>query len=299
MNTNVKRCFALLAALLMLAICLPVSGLAEEATHQWNKKIMGGTYVRYNLVNSAVDEIADYLDYTKPVEELNQELTFRIDKIGKGIQIVESCLVFEPKTLENGYTYYADPYVKLEASGEADGESLVFSVYVKSEKTRYTYEYTFDVETVAMTPIVSATAATELKRAENGSYELTAEEGSVLTVTPVYEDKNGQKLSMNVVWGAVDTETGKVDLLSRENTYTCVVTQDLSGKWLGWYVELPSANKDHDNWITLTVVPKGTLTQTAAAVPNTGDDAKPMLWLAGMLMAGIGCAMLLKRRQNS
>ena len=300
MKTKLIKRVALLVALLMLAVCLPVSGMAATAvTTSWD--VMSG----YNFIN---------LDYAIAicVEEINnmsfndktQKLTFALEKVGNGITVEDSQMNYaDIEELEDGYSY-TPPYVGLTVdSAEAHGESIVFTVQVKPENKTYRCEVELSIVAL-FKPVVSATAATELEEAEYGTYTMTAEEGSFITITPVYEDMNGKKLAMETEWYTYDYENGYSDLLSKQNTHTFEVTQALDGDDLEWQIYLPSIDYEASSWIHLTVVPQGTLTTGSssapeASVPSTGDNAAPMLWLAGMLMAGTGCAaLMMKRRQN-
>lgn len=301
MKTKLVKRLALLAALLMLAVCLPVSGMAEN-DNKSTMNVMVGSENWIYLEDEAWDDLESYFSGFS-FEELNQILTFSLEKVGKGITISEKRLAYEPWE-EEGQTYYYIPCIAFSVNGaEAHGESIVFSIYVKPENKTYRYEVKLAVVAAVKEPVVSATAATKVEKTKDGFYSITAEEGSFVTITPVYEDMNGKKLAMDIEWTTYDYEDGQSNILSKQNTHTFEITKALDGDDLEWSVYLPSVDHNDYRWIHLTVVPKGTLilssAPTAPSVPSTGDNSSPMLWLAGMLMASAGCAVLLmKRRQN-
>ena len=303
MNKRLERSISLLIALLMLMVCLPVSGMAEKANES-TKSVVPGKMDWIYLEEYAWNDLESYFTGMS-FEELNQTLTFSIEKVGKGITIGEKQLSYEPFE-EDGQTYYSIPKVGFTVNGaEAHGESIVYSIYVKPEDKTYRYEVKLSIAAVAKEPVVSTTAATKVEKNKYGTYSITAEEGSFITITPVYEDVNGNKLGMEIEWFVYDYDTGYSEVLSRQTTHTYEVTQALNGDDLEWQVDLPSVGFNDYNWINVTVVPKGTLTtgsapaEIAPSVPGTGDHSAPMLWLAGMLMAGAGCAVLMmKRRLN-
>ena len=297
MKTKLMKIAALLAALLTLVMCLPVAGLAAEETEtrDWFKPAAVGAQEIVNIESMARDVLYPILE-TTDFEDLNQKVTFKMEKVGKGITIIEKNLGYTK--VGDGVTY-SFPYFIYTVEPEADGELIVFSIYDKTTDKTYRYKISLSVQVVAKPPIVSAAAASELVMNKYGHYELTAEEGSAITITPVYETIDGKKWDKNMGWFVYE-RGGYSPLLSEADTYTYVVTNELNGCDLVWSAHIPDASYGGSNWITLTVVPKGTLVQPAApSVPNTGDSAAPMLWLAGMLLAGAGCAVLMgKRRQN-
>ena len=295
MNVKLVKRLALLAVLLMLAVCLPVSSMAATTVTTKQDVMIGYNYITLDdVIVNCVEEIG-----AMRLDDRSEKLTFALEKVGKGITVTDSQMNYEVME-EDGETWYTLPYVDFTVdSAEAHGESIVFTVQVKPENKTYRCEVELSIIAVAKTPVVSATAATKLAEGDYGTYTITVEEGSFITITPVYEDMNGKKLAMETEWYTYDYENGYSDLLSKQNTHTFEVTKALDGDDLEWQVNLPSIGYGASSWIHLTVVPKGTLTASSAPVPSTGDNAAPMLWLAGMLMAGAGCAaLMMKRRQN-
>lgn len=207
--------------------------------------------------------VKDYdADGTVTVEELNANVTFKVFA-DSNISLNDVQSRFTNITDPDGMVSLDCPSFVYEALNKnADGKK-VWAEITSTDGDKVVYELTIELnDLVRKTPTITGTACTEAVEARDGTYFMTAEEGSSITVTLHYETLSGDKADVEYSWWIFDYATQDYTTTEPLSTASSYTFTNLPAAELDyeWHVSLKGEpNAADSTWITVEIVPKGTL----------------------------------------